>query len=86
MDAILGIFLKETGATSHFVSHFVKMGGGSRLLEIPPPILATSHFKMGAPYSRRCFARRGNFLKKCKGITTYYALFGQMASRRVRRI
>jgi len=53
MDAIFGIF-GETRATSHFVSHFVKMGGGSRLLEIPPPILATSHFKTGAPYSRRC--------------------------------
>jgi hypothetical protein len=36
--------------------------------------------------SGRLFARRSNFLKKCKGLTTYYALFGQLASRRVRRI
>ena len=36
--------------------------------------------------SGRLFARRGNFLKKRKGLTTYYALFGQLASRRVRRI
>jgi hypothetical protein len=34
----------------------------------------------------RLFERRGNFLKKCKGLTTYYALFGQLASRRVRWI
>jgi hypothetical protein len=36
--------------------------------------------------SGRLVTRRGNFLKKCKGLTTYYALFGQLASRRVRRI
>ena len=34
--------------------------------------------------SGRLFARRGKFLKKCKGLITYYALFGQLASRRVR--
>jgi hypothetical protein len=36
--------------------------------------------------SGRLVALRGNFLKKRKGLTTYYALFGQLASRRVRRI
>jgi hypothetical protein len=30
--------------------------------------------------SGRLFARRGNFLKKCKGLITYYALIGQLAS------
>ena len=33
-----------------------------------------------------CSARRGNFLKKCKGLITYNGLFGQLASRRVRRV
>jgi hypothetical protein len=28
--------------------------------------------------SGRLVARRGNFLKKCKGLITYYALFGQL--------
>jgi len=36
--------------------------------------------------SGQLFTRRGNFLKKRKGLITYYALFGQLASRRVRRI
>jgi hypothetical protein len=40
--------------------------------------------------SGRLFTRRGNFLKKREGLITYYhdyyALFGQLASRRVRRI
>ena len=36
--------------------------------------------------SGRLVTRRRNFLKKCMGLTTYYALFGQLASRRVRRI
>jgi hypothetical protein len=32
------------------------------------------------------FTRRGNFLNKRRGLITDYALFGQLASRRVRRI
>jgi hypothetical protein len=36
--------------------------------------------------SGQLVTRRRNFLKKCKGLTTYYALFGQLASWRIRRI
>ena len=36
--------------------------------------------------SGRLVTGRGNFLKKRKGLITYYSLFGQLASRRVRRI
>jgi hypothetical protein len=34
----------------------------------------------------RLLARRSNFLQKRKGLITFYALFGQLASRRVRQI
>jgi hypothetical protein len=36
--------------------------------------------------SGRLLTGRSNFLKKLKGLITFYALFGQLATRRVRRI
>ena len=60
---------------------------GSVLLEGSMGVwLENANLLSAISVSGRLFARRGNFLKKRKGLTTYYALFGQLASRRVRRI
>jgi hypothetical protein len=48
--------------------------------------LENANLLVAISISGRLFARRGNFLTKCKGLTTYEALFGQLVSRRVRQI